>query len=193
MTPQPPRRIMRPVWIIALLSALALAAIGIPTTAREFADPQPAPDFTHSGAETWINSTPLKLAELRGKVVLLDFWTFDCWNCYRSFPWLKGIEQAYGPGGMTVIGIHTPEFEHERVRANVVAKTREFGIEHPVMMDNDYSYWKAMGNRFWPTFYLIDKTGKVRARYIGETHAGDLRARAIEEKIEQLLAEPDPG
>lgn len=148
-----------------------------------------APEFTHSNPQAWINSPPLKLADLRGQVVLLDFWTFDCWNCYRSFPWLKSVESQFADREFTVVGIHTPEFQHERVRANVVGKVKQFMLDHAVMMDNDYSYWKAMGNRYWPTFYLIDKQGRVRAMYIGETHVGERRAKAIEAQITQLLAE----
>ncbi|GAB4355950.1 MAG: hypothetical protein Kow006_22750 [Gammaproteobacteria bacterium] len=137
----------------------------------------------------WINSPPLQWSSLRGKVVLIDFWTFGCWNCYRSFPWLKALEQRYPGGDFRVIGIHTPEFEHEKEFARVLAKTREFGLEHPVMLDNDYAYWNAVGNRYWPTFYLVDKKGRVRAYFIGETHEGDPQAEAIEEQLVRLLAE----
>ena len=148
-----------------------------------------APEFTHTESHEWINSPPLKLADLRGRVVLLDFWTFDCWNCYRSFPWLKSLEARYADEGLTVIGVHTPEFAHERVRENVVRKVAEFGLAHPVMMDNDFSYWKAMGNRYWPAFYLIDKAGRIRGRYIGETHENDANAKRIQSKLELLLGE----
>lgn len=147
------------------------------------------PEFTETGAEAWINSAPLTVSELRGSVVLLDFWTFDCWNCYRSFPWLKSLEQRMEGRDFRVIGIHTPEFEHEKVRANVVAKVAEFGLAHPVMMDNDFRYWRALGNRYWPAFYLIDRAGRVREVFVGETHAGDAQARRIERHIERLLEE----
>ena len=149
----------------------------------------PAPEFTHRGPDDWINSTPLRLADLRGRVVLLDFWTFECWNCYRSFPWLKSVEQRFADRELTVIGVHTPEFERERNRANVVRKVKEFALDHPVMIDNDFSYWGAVGNRFWPTFYLIGKQGRIRSVYVGETHSGDRKAKAIEERITALLAE----
>lgn len=157
--------------------------------AGALAEPRPAPDFIHREAEAWINSKPLTLADLRGKVVLMDFWTFDCWNCYRSFPWLKDVEQQFADKPFQVIGIHAPEFDHERVRENVVAKAEEFGLEHPVMLDNDFAYWRAMGNRYWPTFYLLDKQGRIRAYAIGETHSGDRNAKAIEQTIRELLAE----
>ncbi|GGK85528.1 redoxin family protein [Amphritea balenae] len=151
--------------------------------------PLPAPNFTQTDAASWINSPPLSLKALRGKVVMLDFWTFDCWNCYRSFPWMNKLEQALADEPFTVIGIHTPEFKHERVRANVETKVKQFNLHHPVMMDNEFLYWQAMGNKYWPTFYLLDKQGQVRSVYIGETHSGTKQAKAIEADIRELLNE----
>ncbi|MFQ5935605.1 MAG: redoxin family protein [Acidiferrobacterales bacterium] len=171
------------VFIILVYFTPSLNAYDVKRTAQ-------APEFTHSDPQAWINSSPLTLAGLRGRVVMLDFWTFDCWNCYRSFPWLKALEAKFADRELTVVGVHTPEFKHERVRVNVVRKVEEFALEHPVMMDNDYSYWRAMGNRYWPAFYLIDKQGHVRAVYVGETHAGDRQAESIEHHIAELLSEP---
>ena len=99
------------------------------------------------------------------------------------------MEETYQSRGLQVIGVHTPEFEHERVRANIERKVAEFALDHPVMIDNDFSYWKALGNRYWPTFYLIDKNGRLRARFIGETHSGSRQANRIEAAIASLLAE----
>jgi thiol-disulfide isomerase/thioredoxin len=157
--------------------------------ARDYEQPLPAPAFTHNDPQAWINSEPLNLQQLRGQVVLLDFWAYGCWNCYRSFPWMKQLEARYHAQGLRVIGVHTPEFDAEKQRDNVVARVKEFGLTHAVMMDNDYSYWNAIGNRYWPTFYLIDKQGRLRAQFIGEIHAGDQRARAIEQTVQQLLVE----
>lgn len=148
-----------------------------------------APEFTHAQTSDWINSKPLKLADLKGKVVLLDIWTFGCWNCYRSFPWMNDMEKRLKDKDFTVIGIHTPEFKHEHDRNKVVAKAKEFKLRHPIMMDNDFSYWNALGNQYWPTYYLIDKQGRLRAKYFGETHKGDRKARQIEAAIEYLLKE----
>lgn len=177
---------------IAALAGVALVygyrnvvAVG----AQELATPQPAPAFTHREPADWINSAPIELASLRGKVVLVDVWTFDCWNCYRSFPWLKQVEKKYAPQGLQLIGVHTPEFKHERVRSAVESKVKEFGIAHPVMMDNDFSYWNALKNRYWPAYYLIDRRGNIRAYFVGEMHAGEAGARAVEAKIEELLSE----
>ncbi len=114
--------------------------------------PPRVPEFTHQAPADWINSPPLKLANLRGQVVLIDFWTFECWNCYRSFPWLRSVEERYHRQDLQVVGVHTPEFEHERVRSSIVNKAKEFGLHHPIMLDNDFSYWRALGNRYWPAF-----------------------------------------
>ena len=182
-------------WAIAALcmgaAATLLIAARLPgiVLAGELENASPAPEFTHTKPQEWINSPPLTLAGLRGEVVLLDFWSYGCWNCYRSFPWLKSVEARHHRDGLRVIGVHTPEFKHERARENVVQKVADFGLPHPVMMDNDYSYWKAMSNRYWPAFYLIDKQGRTRYRFVGETHAGDRRAEKVEAAIRQLLAE----
>ncbi len=176
-------------------SSLLLIAHIVSGTVRA-TEPTPAPEFTHTAPSDWINSAPLRLTELRGKVVLMDVWTFGCWNCYRSFPWLKDLETRLAQKDFLVIGIHSPEFEHERERDKVVQKMAKFGLTHPVMLDNDFSYWRALGNRYWPAFYLIDKRGNLRHVFVGETHAGDQNARAMEQAIKTLLAEsadPESG
>jgi thiol-disulfide isomerase/thioredoxin len=153
------------------------------------ASPAQAPQFTHTQASEWINSKPLTLADFSGRVLLVDVWTFDCWNCYHSIPWLKDLETRFGPRGLALLGVHSPEYDHEKERERVVAKVKEFGIRHPVMLDNDFSYWSALGNRFWPAFYVIDKQGRLRGTFVGETHVGDARAREVEALIARLLAE----
>ena len=160
--------------LFAPLAALALSLT--PTVTADAEDFAPAPEFTSSSPADWINSEPLKISDLAGSVVLLDVWTFDCWNCYRSIPWLLSLEERFGEQGFRIVGIHSPEFKHERKRDNVEARVEHFGIEHPVMMDNDFAYWRALDNRYWPAFYLIDRQGRLRAHFVGETHAGDKRA-----------------
>jgi len=177
------RRRLRRLCAAAALCFAATAAAAAPLGA-------PAPEFTHHAAAEWLNSKPLTMADLKGSVVLVDVWAFECWNCYRSFPWLNGIAQTYAERGLRVIGVHTPELPSERNRAALVAKIAEYQLHNPVMLDNDYSYWNALGNRYWPAFYLVDRKGVVRGAFVGETHAGDARARQIEAAIEQLLAEP---
>jgi len=159
------------------------------TAGIQAADSRPLPEFTITDERYWFNSSPLQLQQLRGKVLLIDIWTYDCWNCYRSFPWLKALEAELADQPFRVIGIHSPEFDHERDPARVAAKIREFGLEHPVMMDNEFTYWRALENRYWPAYYLVDKQGNIRHRYVGETHIGSDRANTIRERIDGLLAE----
>jgi len=179
---------LRKLCLFVLATTLSISLSG-QTFARTFDTPFALPAFSSTAPQDWFNSTPLTVEALRGKVVLLDFWTFDCWNCYRSFPWLKDLEAKLVGEPFTVVGIHSPEFEHERDRKNVAAKIKEFRLHHPVMLDNDFKYWKALNNRYWPAFYLIDKHGRVRHLHVGETHTGDTRARQIEAQIRTLLTE----
>ncbi len=184
---------MKRIGIVAVFAvAVVISGVQLLQTASGgvLNDPLPAPEFTHTDRADWINSPPLRLSDLRGKVVLVDFWAFDCWNCYRSFPWLKSLEARLEPRGLEVIGVHSPELPEEHVLARLKAKVRQFGLADPIMVDNDFSYWHAMHNRYWPAFYIIDKSGNIRAEFVGETHAGDHQARAIESIITYLLNQP---
>lgn len=173
---------------LTALALLTLYAASAGVRAAEVAA-KGAPQFTATAPADWINSAPLRMESFRGRVLLLDVWTFDCWNCYRSFAWLKDLEARWSGRDFAVVGIHSPEFAHERERARVNAKVREFGIRHPVMLDNDFAYWKALGNRAWPAFYVIDRQGRIRGAFIGETHTGDARAQRIEALLEELHGE----
>ena len=153
------------------------------------ADVRTAPEFTSRDPRDWINSPPLGWSDLADRVVLIDVWAFECANCYRSFPWLRSIEARLTPRGLAIVGIHSPEFPAEQERASVKAKVKEFGLEHPVMIDNDLRYWRALNNGAWPAFYLIDRKRQIRARYYGETHEHDEQATRIERAIEALLRE----
>jgi thiol-disulfide isomerase/thioredoxin len=171
---------------ILLIAALGLAA----PEARSALQPGfPAPAFTQVEPKAWLNSRPLTWADLRGKVVVLDFWTFACWNCYRSIPWLNTLRAKYGQD-LVIVGVHTPELAHEYDLDRLKAKLGEYAVTDPQMIDNDHAYWNAMRNRAWPAFYLVDRRGQVRARHIGETHENDRSAKAIEADIRELLAEP---
>lgn len=174
-------------WTGALLMAMTALAEADSPSIREGV--RPAPAFTHTRAQEWLNSKPLSWNDFRGQVVIIDVWTFACWNCYRSLPWLHGLAAQYQAQGLRVIGVHTPELAQEYVRANVVRKLDELHVDYPVMLDNDYSYWNALGNRYWPAFYLIDKRGQIRGQFFGETHAGDANATAIDSAVKKLLAE----
>lgn len=151
--------------------------------------PATMPEFTQVDESAWFNSKPLLSEDLRGKVVLIDVWTYGCWNCYNSFPWLRSVEAKFADQDFTVIGIHTPEFDHEKDRDNVEKKIQHFELHHPVMMDNDKAYWRALRNRYWPAYYIVDKKGNIRDAFIGETHEGDRRAKKIEKLIAKLLKE----
>lgn len=126
----------------------------------------PAPDI--QGISAWINSPPLHISDLRGKVVLVDFWTYSCINCIRSIPYLNAWENRYGNNGLVIIGVHTPEFAFEHNYSNVKSAVQTFGIRYAVAMDNNYSTWTAYGNRYWPADYIIDKSGNVRYAQFGE-------------------------
>ena len=135
----------------------------------------------------WINSSPLTLQQLRGKVVLIDFWTYSCINCLRTVPHLKAWYEAYHRRGLVIIGVHTPEFAFEHVASNVQAAVRRLGITYPVVQDNKYKTWDNYANEYWPAEYLIDKTGHVRHRHFGEGEYGQ-----TESLIRRLLDDRGP-
>ncbi|MDN5780882.1 MAG: thioredoxin family protein [Luteimonas sp.] len=149
-----------------------------------------APEFT--GINHWINSEPLRMADLRGKVVLVEFWTYSCINCIHVMPYVKQWHERYHGQGLVVVGVHTPEYGYERSVGNVEAAVKRFGIRYAVAQDNGYRTWNAYGNRYWPALYLVDQDGRVVYRHFGE---GDY-ART-EATIRQLLdrggAAPMPG
>jgi cytochrome c biogenesis protein CcdA/thiol-disulfide isomerase/thioredoxin len=120
------------------------------------------------GTQRWFNSQPLKLTGLRGKVVLVDFWTYTCINCIRTLPYLKQLDERYRDAGLVIVGVHTPEFSFEKNATNVADAIRQNNLRYPVVQDNDYATWNAFGNQFWPAKYLIDAQGQVRYTHFGE-------------------------
>lgn len=136
------------------------------------------------GVAAWINSQPLTIQGLRGRVVLVDFWTYTCVNCIRTFPYLKLWHAQYADDGLVILGVHTPEFDFEKKLDNVVQATRDNGILWPVALDNDYVTWKNYSNRYWPAKYLVDQDGVVRY-----THFGEGEYAETEKKIRELLTE----
>jgi cytochrome c biogenesis protein CcdA/thiol-disulfide isomerase/thioredoxin len=141
-----------------------------------------APDFT--GIDHWLNSGPLTMAGLRGKVVLVDFWTYSCINCIRTLPYVEAWYQKYAADGLVIVGVHTPEFAFESDTGNVAGAIARFGITYPVAQDNEYATWQAYSNEYWPADYLIDATGHIRSVHFGE---GDYLQ--TEADIRSLLAE----
>jgi thiol-disulfide isomerase/thioredoxin len=150
-------------------------------SAEELAFPA-APDF---GAATgWLGSAPLKIADLRGHVVLVDFWTYSCINCIHTFPHVEGYYERYKADGLVVVGVHTPEFGFERDPANIAAARERYNLTYPTAIDSDYGVWNAYGNRYWPAEYLIDAHGRVR-----DTHFGEGGYDQTEASIRALLTE----
>lgn len=175
---------MKPIAMFTLAAAAALAGLAspLPATAADR-----LPEFTHAAPADWINSPPLTAAGLRGKAVLVEFWTFDCINCLRTVPWIRATEARYRAQGLVVIAVHTPELPRERLPANVRAAVQRLGIVAPVMIDDDYSYWHALGNQYWPAVHLYDRAGRRVLTEIGELHGGTPRARRVEAAIERAL------
>ncbi|HCR81469.1 MAG TPA: hypothetical protein DIV47_03255 [Candidatus Pacebacteria bacterium] len=138
-----------------------------------------------AGGTQWINSVPLRFDDnLQGKVVLVDFWTYSCINCIRTFPHLISWYEKYQDQGLVIVGVHSPEFEFEKSQANVMAAMEDYGITYPVVMDNDFRIWRAYHNRYWPAHYLVDKEGRIRY-----THFGEGKYEETENKIRELLGE----
>jgi len=120
------------------------------------------------GIAAWINSKPLTLAKLKGKVVLVDFWTYTCVNCIRTLPYIKAWHEKYAKLGLVIIGVHTPEFDFEKDLKNVKAAAKKFGLKYPIALDNDQETWNAFSNHYWPAKYLFDKNGNLVYQHFGE-------------------------
>ncbi|KVM82438.1 thioredoxin family protein [Burkholderia stagnalis] len=161
-----------------LKTAVVITAVAATAALAAFADTrgETVPPMVESGAqapelagiERWHNSAPLKLSELRGKVVLVDFWTYSCINCIHTIPYVNEWYRKYRDQGLVVIGVHTPEYPFERDARNVADALGRFGIRYPVAQDNRYDTWNAYGNRYWPALYLVDANGRVVYTRFGE-------------------------
>jgi cytochrome c biogenesis protein CcdA/thiol-disulfide isomerase/thioredoxin len=146
------------------------------------ADEGPMPDL--NGAVAWINSAPLTRDSLRGKVVLIDFWTYSCINCLRALPYIEAWAAKYKDAGLVVIGVHTPEFAFEKERANVEKAVRDLKVSYPVAIDSNYKIWQAFNNQYWPAHYFVDGKGRIRYHHFGEGEYDE-----SERVIQQLLKE----
>ncbi len=155
-----------------IAAAVLFTVVGNPPAATTATQVSPvserseAPGFT--GIDGWLNSPPLTLADLRGKVVLIDFWTFSCVNCVRTLPHLKVLYDAYRQDGFVIVGVHSPEFDFEKVPANVAAAVQRLGVTWPVAIDSEMATWNAYRNQFWPAEYLLDQQGRVAYTSVGE-------------------------
>lgn len=179
----------------------APATVAVPGRARPVV--QPVVEPAHAlpveaampeldGLTGWLQGGPLTRDSLRGKVVLIDFWTFDCINCRRALPYVRAWDRRYRDQGLVVIGVHAPEFAHERKAENVQRALRELGIEFPVAQDNDFALWKAFGNRYWPAHYFIDAQGRIRWHHFGEG-AYEESERVIRQLLDEARRTPAPA
>src|SRR5215468_10942293 len=166
------------------LAAVAVAAPGfggdasIPIQSAEAR--AAAPNFV--GISKWFNSAPLSISDLRGKVVLVDFWTYGCYNCVNTLPHVTQLYETYKDKGLVVVGIHTPEFPFERSASNVQAALKRHGITYPVAQDNESRTWDAYHNQYWPAQYIIDQNGRIVFE-----HAGEGRYDEIDRTVARLL------
>ncbi|MCX7514264.1 cytochrome c biogenesis protein DipZ [Frateuria sp. STR12] len=183
-----------------VLTRVALANTGgLEQKLLDAARPPPAPEPAHragaplpvegempslAGATSWLNSPPLTRQSLRGKVVLVDFWTYSCINCLRALPYVRGWYDKYKDDGLVVIGVHAPEFAFEKDPGNVARAVKELGVDYPVALDNDYAIWQGFNNQYWPAHYFIDASGRIRAHHFGEGNYAQ-----SEDIIRQLLTE----
>lgn len=171
---------------ITLLAACLFASACSPGMAADpveptHSSPAPvAPEF--KGIGQWLNSPPLTLQQLRGKIVLVEVWTYSCINCIRVLPHTKAWHAKYKDQGLVVVGVHTPEYGYEKRLSNLQAAVKRFGITYPVAQDNDYRTWNAYRNQYWPALYLIDQNGRIVYQHFGEGAYETTEAR-----IQQLL------
>ncbi len=162
---------------------LRLSGLNFVNGSAEFSDTESkfAPEFAKGD---WINSEPLTIKSLRGRVVVIEFWTFGCYNCRNTLPLVKRWDERYRDKGLTTIGVHSPEFDYEKKVANVRDEVSSLGIRYPVVTDNEYETWKAYEVVAWPTLFVLDKAGRVRW-----THVGEGAYDETEQTIQKLLAE----
>jgi thiol-disulfide isomerase/thioredoxin len=181
-----PRRLVARVAALVFSVVVALACTRWATAGGDWLGAAPSSQALPSldGATAWINSPPLDAKSLRGKVVLVDFWTYSCINCLRTLPYVRAWSQKYASLGLLVIGAHTPEFDFEHSTDNVRRAVKDLGIGYPVAVDSRQILWNKFGARAWPTFYFVDAEGRIRYRQLGEG-----RYDQAERMIQQLLRE----
>ena len=175
-------------WIAVAIIALVVmtgsnARVAHPAASLRAAAANHAPPIRSA---QWINSRPLTDADLRGHVVLVEFWTYECINCQRTIPAMRTLDTLWTPRGVVILGIHRPEFREERSVAHVRAAVKAAGIAYPVCLDNDTKLWDAFHNDAWPSFYLLDESGAIRWTHVGELHEGDAAWRDLQAVLHAL-------
>ena len=178
--------------VVAVVLCCVAASLLIAETQKPPSIVGSAPLYGLSGATGWINSKPLTAKQLKGKVVLVDFWTYSCINCLRALPYFEAWAEKYKDSGLVVIGVHSPEFGFEQKLPNVQNAVQRFGVTFPVAVDSEHAIWNAFHNQFWPADYFIDVHGKVRYEHFGEGNY-DESERWIQELLKERSAEPMPG
>ncbi|WP_116138468.1 thioredoxin family protein [Trinickia diaoshuihuensis] len=160
---------------VAAAALVAYASTNVSPAGASIARGSPAPEFT--GIDHWLNGPPQSLGQLRGKVVLVDFWTFDCINCAHTLPHVERWYEKYRDKGLVVVGVHTPEYPFERDTKNLSDAVKRYGITYPVAQDNQYATWNAYGNQYWPAVYLLDQKGNLVYSHFGEGDYVETEAR----------------
>ncbi|MFJ1254242.1 thioredoxin family protein [Cupriavidus sp. CuC1] len=176
------RKLLLSALVAAGIAAVYVIGTGAPAFSAPVADGSTAPEF--AGIDQWLNSPPLSMKALRGKVVLVDFWTYSCINCIHTLPYVKQWHEKYKDQGLVVVGVHTPEYPLEKSTANVQAALKRFDIRYPVAQDNNYATWSAFHNQYWPATYLIDAEGRIVYQHFGEGRYAETEAA-----IRKLLTE----
>jgi len=172
----------RPMQLLVGMAFFGMKSVFCYFATLGFANNAIAPEIIST---TWLNSEPIKMEDLRGKVVLVEFWTFGCWNCRNIEPYVKEWHDTYAKQGLVIIAVHSPEFKYEYDVGKVKDYIREHQIPYPVPIDNEFRNWRRYRNRYWPTLYLIDKRGEIQCTKIGEGSYEE-----TERTIQRLLAEP---
>jgi thiol-disulfide isomerase/thioredoxin len=181
--------------LLALVAAICWTAIADRTVAAAQEPPSivgSSPLYGLSGATGWINSPPLTAKQLKGKVVLVDFWDYSCINCIRAIPYVRAWADKYKDSGLVVIGVHTPEFDIEMLQPNVQRAVQKFGITYPVAVDSNHAIWDAFHNQYWPAHYFIDAKAKVRFEHFGEGNY-DQSEHWIQQLLQERAGTPMPA
>jgi peroxiredoxin len=178
-------------WVVVLGLITGIVSVFAGVSRAQFLKPgktAPAPEFR--GVTQWINSDPLSMSQLRGKVVLVHFWTNGCYNCVNNYPHYKAWQERYAGKDVVIVGIHTPETPGERDVARIKGQAAKHGLKFPIAVDNDAANWKAWNNRYWPTVYVVDRRGIVRYGWEGElSYKGAAGEQTVRKLVDELLRE----
>ena len=172
---------------LAFMIMAAALACGVTSASAGVAAREVSPTAGWLEGLRWVNTKPLRAGDLAGRVVVVEFWTFDCINCRRTVPAMRQLAATYARAqDVVILGVHTPEFAHEREGASVRRAVERLELNYPVAQDNEYKTWQAFGNRSWPSIFVLDRRGVVRLKHIGELHRGTADWNTVLRSIEEL-------